>query len=167
MRTGTPIRTLLALGICLRRDCHRRPFCTLISSLRSCPAPRQKESSSCPRSTRSAPRDLDLNSSASSYRSRMHMGPAPHCPAPEGGPRCHSLVRERSPQGAILDESMRPIDKTVRRGVSSGTSEREATVRKRSLFSWDVGEGRGWTPSPPEQGGGCGAAASCGQVLGS
>ncbi len=50
------------------------------------PVARQKESSSCPLSTRPDPRYLDLTSSASSYRSRIRLGPAPSLPLSGGRP---------------------------------------------------------------------------------
>ena len=63
------------------------PFSTLMAYLRPYPVARQKESSSCPRSTRPVTRYLDLNSSASSYRSRMRMGPRPLTALPLSGGR--------------------------------------------------------------------------------
>ena len=62
------------------------PFSTLMAYLHPDPVARQKEASSFPRSTRPDARYLDLNSSASSYRSRMRIGPAPSLPLSGGRP---------------------------------------------------------------------------------
>ena len=76
----------LCRGTRFRAGNLRRPLSTLTAYLRPYPEARQNERSSCPFSTRPAPKYLDLDSSANFYRSRMRADSSSPLPLSGGRP---------------------------------------------------------------------------------